>query len=258
MHKHKAFTIIELLVAIAIIAVMVGLLFPAIGAVRRHAKQTESNTRVRGIIQSMIQASESRRGFFPGFDGFSFTQNSVATTGNSGPGQTAEARHWILLDGNYTTGDGVVSPQESKDVWTTGRVTTDNYSYAMTQINDASVNPNANDRYRREEWRNEQNALAPVVTDRLGISGSILPTPGVPDSYLSMHDDSSEGKWTGSIGRGDLSVEFSTEPTVATRIASYHNDVDDIFTPGDGTGPDPDKNMSVTYRQADNPMGDID
>jgi len=283
MRQDKAFTIIELLVAIAIIAVMVGLLFPAIGAVKRHAKQTESNTRVRGIIQSMIQSSESRRGFFPGFDGFSFTPDGVDTTGDSGPGQTAEARYWILLDGSYLDSDALISPQESKKPWPNlseptavaqKRVTTENYSYAMTKIGsipslDPTAGANADDRYRREEWRNEQNPLAPIVTDRLGITVSVLPTPGVPASYISIHDGSSEGRWSGSIGRSDLSVEFSNTPEIPTRIAGYHNvddsttnanEDDDIFNANDGTGTvlEQFKNVSVTYRSANNAMGDIE
>jgi prepilin-type N-terminal cleavage/methylation domain-containing protein len=268
MKKRQAFTVIELLVVIAIIAVLVGLLFPAIGAVQRHAKQTENGTKVRGIIQAMIQSSESRRKFFPGFDGFSFIPNGLATTGNSGIGQTVEARFWILLDGNYTDGEALISPQEVKDPWTVGAVTTNNYSYAMMKIaSSVDLTPaggrNAVDRYRREEWRNEQHAQAPLVSDRL-TAGPANTVQGLsqPNAYESYHDGGSRGNWIGSIGFGDLHVEFSKTPLIDTRIAGYANSADttgqdDIFAQLDtSAGPaDINKNAAMVYNGFDNPVG---
>ncbi len=270
MHKKQAFTIIELLVAIAIIAVMVGLLFPAIGAIKRAARQQENNTQVRNIIQSMIAHSESHRGFFPGFDGFSFINNTVATTGNSGYGQTAEARYWILLDGNYLVGDSITSASETKVPWTQDAVTTDNYSFAMLRIANqgGSTSPNTTDAYRREEWRNEQNPLAPLVSDRLVRDGSQVPTIGNTASYLSIHDGSDVGDWKGSIGFGDLSVEFGDTPKIPTRFAGYNNvdkpattnqnEDDDIFDDGDSfalNASDLNKQAAMTYEGYGTPEG---
>jgi prepilin-type N-terminal cleavage/methylation domain-containing protein len=256
MNKQRAFTIIELLVVISILAVLAGLLFPAIGAVKRHAKQTENSSKVRGIIQAMVQSSESRRGFFPGFDGFSFTADGLATTGNSGVGQTTQARFWIILNGNYTDGAALISPQESKDPWTLGSVTTDNYSYAMSTLNDNNgATLSVFDRYRREEWRNEQNALAPVVTDRLASTSSNNPVPGNPTTYLSIHDGADVGEWQGSVGFGDIHVEFLNSSATAARTAGEHSDEDDIFDNADGTGGTANKNAMMTYQGFDNPIG---
>jgi len=277
MTKQKAFTIIELLVAIAIIAVLVGLLFPAIGAVRRTAKQNENNSKVRNIIQGMIAHSESHRGFFPGFDGFQFTNVDFDNNGSTdGYGQTVEARFWVLLDGSYLDGDAVISSQEAKNSWPNlekpnlleqKEVTTDNYSYAMSRIGGSTTDPDpfsspsTKDKYRREEWRNEQNALAPIVTDRLAEQGDVQPEPGQPETYMSIHDGSVEGEWIGSIGRGDLSVEFSKEHAVSTRIAGFNNDDDDIFFENDSASADPEdrlKNSAGAYKQAENPVGIVE
>jgi prepilin-type N-terminal cleavage/methylation domain-containing protein len=259
MNRQRGFTLIELLVVIAIIAALMALLFPAIGAAKRIARRAENGTNIRSVIQAMITASESKRGFFPGFEGgFEFTPDGLTTTGNSGPGQYVQARYWILLDGGYLDGDALISPSEGKDTWLTGVVTTQNYSFAMLKIaSDTSLLPggvNSRDSSRREEWRNEQNAQAPIVSDRLAMgSSTTVPAASDPDSYASIHDDSSLGRWVGSVGFGDVSVKFFKEPGIATRIADFNNVKDDIFAQRDTGigGVDLDKNAAMAYENYD-------
>lgn len=258
MKKQRAFTMVELLVVIAIIAVLMGLLFPTIGAIKRNAKKKESDVKVRNIVQSMITYSAARKNFFPGFDGFSFTQDRADTTGLSGPGSYTEARFWILLDGNYTVADGLISPAEDKETWLGNDVTEDNYSYTMSQLT-TGPSPTAGDAYRRFEWRNEQNPLAPLVTDRLAFPvGGASPTAGNTAEYMSIHDDSTEGDWVGSIGFGDLSVEFSDTSEIETRIDGQRNDVDDIFFDQASTLDVPDKNASAAFRSANIAAGEVE
>ena len=259
MRRQGGFTMVELLVVIAIIAVLIGLLFPTIAAVQNNAKKQENNTLVRGVIQSLIQASESRRGFFPGlesattFTGVDWDNDNTDEAYGSDPA----ARYWILLDGNYTVADSLISPRDEKSPWTKDAVTTDNYSFAMLQLassTGSSTASSANDRYRRAEWFNNQNPLAPIVSDRL-----IAGTQGDTDTYVSFHKGSTAGKWKGSVGHGDLSVAFESTPVLTTRIAEYNNtDDDDIFDDAAPTGStEGNKNACMTYDGVNNPIGPI-
>jgi len=58
------FTIIELLVVVAIIGVLMGMLLPAVTAVRQNARKTKAKSEINGIITA-IKQYESTYGYFP-------------------------------------------------------------------------------------------------------------------------------------------------------------------------------------------------
>jgi prepilin-type N-terminal cleavage/methylation domain-containing protein len=64
-HRRSAFTLVELLAVIAIIALLMGLLIVAIGAATRAARNTEDQSRLRGLAQASNTYASSNKGLFP-------------------------------------------------------------------------------------------------------------------------------------------------------------------------------------------------
>lgn len=64
-HPERGFTLIELLVVISIIALLIGLLLPALGQARKNAQQIKSASQIRSIMQANIGFSSDNDEFFP-------------------------------------------------------------------------------------------------------------------------------------------------------------------------------------------------
>jgi len=248
MQKRKGFTLIELLVVISIIALLIGILLPALAAARRVARQMQSNTQVRGIHQSMITHAQGNRSKFVGIgnpdsDGDSFVDGSVATTGAVGsPGDTVEARFWILMDGDFFSGDYAISPVESDKLeWTTGAVNTIEFSFAMLQLSNGAGPPSSTAGHigRVREWSESLNSESIVVTDRN--SGA-----GVMASQITSIHTGDAGKWGGSVAWNDNHTAYHDTAIFRTKYSgglsiedSAGEGADIIFSDTDTTAVSP-------------------
>ena len=69
-NRKRGFTLIELLVVISIIALLLGILLPALGRAQDNANKIKDGTQVRGIMQAMVQWASDTGGSFPNPDRF--------------------------------------------------------------------------------------------------------------------------------------------------------------------------------------------
>ncbi len=232
---------------------IIGILLPVFEADRRPARGMKNTTQVRGITQGLIVFAQGNKGRFPGVDRKGYLLPDVDDLGPmplNKHGGTVEGRFWLLLDNNNFSGDYAISPSETKTVWTTGEVSTDNYSYAFLNIH-SDGNPLPDDRtepdqtHRAREWKDLINSQSVVVSDRACIPGGNIGNNH--DKIYSIHTSPVAQKWAGSVGRGDGSASFNAESTLDTRYGEVPEiEADRLFA----RDQDPGQNLDIMNKRS--------
>ena len=237
--RGQGFTLIELLVVISIIALLIGILLPALSSARAAARQMTNNTHLRGIQQAFFTFAQENKGLYPGlFPEIGGGKERLSSSAfearfpelgmlvdNSA---NARARLGLIVVGGFIPPEYAVSPAESNDlieVWEVGTdFDRDNISYALLNIESGNGN---NDRasFRRAEWQDTANSQVVIASDR-----ETDDTTG-PES---IHTEVGSGEWIGGVVWNDGHVGFEQSNILdATRFGTQSNVNDDIFDQDD-------------------------
>jgi len=250
--RQSGFSIHELLVVIVLVMVVVAFNVPVDAAARRTARRMQNSTQLRGIHQGLVTFANSNKNIMAGLNSKGeILANGEEATGNSGDGDTVQARFWILLEGDFMTPEYIISPSETADVneadwdrqngietleWDNN---TKHYSYAMLGIKGvAGELPDANFAGRAAEWRQTLNSQAIVLSDRN--TGD-----NATNQVQSIHTDD-RGEWTGSVLWNDNHVGFENTQYFETKYANgrlhdgqFGQGSDNLYS----SEPDPDGNV---------------
>jgi prepilin-type N-terminal cleavage/methylation domain-containing protein len=135
--KQRGFTLVELLVVISIIALLIGLLLPALSKVRKSAQELRCLTNVRGIHQGLVNWAQGDDESYPVPSDLD-RRDATEVTAPGQPSKNRTGNIWsVLIYQEVLTPEVFISPAEidpdiRQPVLTSDRQTSE-YNYQLPQ-----------------------------------------------------------------------------------------------------------------------------
>ncbi len=92
--RRAAFSLVELLVVIGIIAILLGLLMPTLSMIREHARQAQCAAQLRSLGQGLRNYAANNRGWYP-------PCSEWQVYGGDGTGEDSEGLGWTEILAPY-------------------------------------------------------------------------------------------------------------------------------------------------------------
>jgi len=236
--RRTAFTLIELLVVISIIAILIGILVPALSGGQVAARKAANQSQMRDIHQGLVSYSSENRGWYTGLTSSGTLRTAFDFTTN-GSGVFVGPRVAQLVQNDYFAGETLISPGEKLNMTPWSRDGTfdtadvaNHMSYAML-----AINPGAG-WARNADWRDSNNPQAPVISDRN--TGS-----DAGGNVSSIWTNTDSGKWEGHVAFNDGQVLLRNDEVLdRTRYGSADEvSPDNLF---ESTGANDDAAMTYS------------
>jgi len=197
------------LLAVPIIALLIAILLPALGAARNSARMMQNASQIRGVHQSMMMYAQGNRDWYPGLkaDGTVWAGDDPERPYEADvDGIHPAARLEVMLQADYFEGQYLTSPAEPMVGWQGGPLDPSEYSYALLRL---QQNPDhtLRDWPRHKEWKNTANSQAVAISDR-NVTGD-TDSDGDP-AYVQSIWTTAQGDWRGGVGWNDGHVSQET------------------------------------------------
>jgi prepilin-type N-terminal cleavage/methylation domain-containing protein/prepilin-type processing-associated H-X9-DG protein len=132
--RRPGFTFIELLVVVAIIAVLIGILLPALGSARDVSKSLKCLANVRSVSQGIAMYCDQNRETYPYWSGWQ-------VRGGDGTGDDSQGLGWSeLVEPMLSSVEAYQDPARDKRVAPVAYFLQSRYAYALTRQMFTSVN----------------------------------------------------------------------------------------------------------------------